>query len=224
MKKKNNYKFDVTVAILNYNRVEFLDRSVRSCIEQVTTNNQKIEVIVIDDNSNDNSINFLRNYKDKIRVFKNKKNMGIGYSSNKAVKKARGRFFIRVDSDDYLGRLALENMSNILIENKEYAYVYCDHIRIDKNGFREKKIKLDNQENIKNHGAGILFRTDIIKKIGNYDVELREGEDYDLIKRLDENSFKSFYLPIPLYRYYIHEKNTSKSGKRKSYIKKILKK
>ena len=73
MKKKNNYKFDVTVAILNYNRVEFLDRSVRSCIEQVTTNNQKIEVIVIDDNSNDNSINFLRNYKDKIRVFKNKK-------------------------------------------------------------------------------------------------------------------------------------------------------
>ena len=150
--------------------------------------------------------------------------MGIGYSSNKAVKKARGRFFIRVDSDDYLGRLALENMSNILIENKEYAYVYCDHIRIDKNGFREKKIKLDNQENIKNHGAGILFRTDIIKKIGNYDVELREGEDYDLIKRLDENSFKSFYLPIPLYRYYIHEKNTSKSGKRKSYIKKILKK
>ena len=88
MKKKNNYKFDVTVAILNYNRVEFLDRSVRSCIEQVTTNNQKIEVIVIDDNSNDNSINFLRNYKDKIRVFKNKKNMGIGYSSNKAVKKA----------------------------------------------------------------------------------------------------------------------------------------
>jgi len=224
VKRKTQYKFDITIAILNYNRVEFLDRSVRSCIEQVTTNNQKIEVIVIDDNSNDNSLNFLKNYKDRIRVFKNKKNMGIGYSSNLAVKKARGRFFIRVDSDDYLGRLAVENMSNILTENKEYAYVYCDHIRIDKNGFREKKIKLDNEENIKNHGAGILFRTDIIKKIGNYDIDLREGEDYDLIKRLNENSFKSFYLPIPLYRYYIHEKNISKSGKRGSYIKKIHKK
>ncbi len=224
MKKKTENKFDITIAILNYNRVEFLDRSVRSCIEQVTTNSQKIEVIVIDDNSTDDSINFLKNYKNKIRVFKNKKNMGIGYSSNLAIKKAKGKFFIRVDSDDYLGRLAIENMSNILIENNKYAYVYCDHIRIDSNGFREKKIKLDNEENIRNHGAGILFRTDIIKKIGNYDAGLREGEDYDLIKRLNENRYKSFYLPIPLYRYYIHEKNISKSGKRKFYIKKIYKK
>ena len=45
--------------------------------------------------------------------------------------------------------------------------------------------------------------------------------DYDLIKRLHEKKHKSFYLPIPLYRYYIHEKNISKTGDRQFYINKI---
>ena len=223
MKKKQKYDFDITIAIINYNRASFLDRSLRSCLEQVTTYNQKIEVIVIDDKSTDDSMNFLMNYKKQIRIFKNKKNMGVGYGSNLAVKKAKGKFFIRVDSDDYLGRLATEIMSNILIENKKFAYVYCDHIRIDKDGFREKRVRLDNDENIRNHGAGILFRTEVIKKVGNYDKNLREGEDYDLISRINRRNYQSFYLPIPLYRYYIHDHNISKTGNRSYYLKKINK-
>ena len=98
---------------------------------------------MIDDCSTDNSLEFLKNYRDKIRLYKNKKNLGVGYCSNLAVKKAKGRFFIRVDSDDYLGRLATEIMSNILRENKKISFVYCDHIRVDRNGFKEEKVQLD---------------------------------------------------------------------------------
>ena len=214
--------YDITIAIMNYNRVEFLDRSIRSCLDQVTSLlNQKIEIIVIDDCSTDESLSFLKNYKGKIKLYKNKKNMGVGYCSNLAIKKAQGTFFIRVDSDDYLGRLATEIMSSILIENKQYSYVYCDHIRIDKNGFKEKKVKLDSQTIINNHGAGIMFRTNVVRKVGNYDKSLREGEDYDLISRINDANYNSFYLPIPLYRYYIHNNNISKTGNRKYYIDKI---
>ena len=150
--------------------------------------------------------------------------MGIGFSSNLAVKKAKGRFFIRVDSDDYLGKLAIEMMSNVLNENNKFSFVYCDHIRVDKNGFKEEKVRLDTETKLRNHGAGVMFRTDIIKKIGNYDKNLREGEDYDLIKRLNEKNYRSFHLPVPLYRYYIHGKNISKTGNRSYYINKINKK
>ena len=129
--------------------------------------------------------------------------------------------FIRVDSDDYLGRLATEIMSNILRENKKISFVYCDHIRVDRNGFKEEKVQLDSEDKLRNHGAGVMFRTEIIRDIGNYGKDLREGEDYDLIKRLHEKKHKSFYLPIPLYRYYIHEKNISKTGDRQFYINKI---
>lgn len=49
---------DITIAILNFNRSRFLDRSLRSCLEQFTTH-KKIEIIVVDDNSKDDSIKFL---------------------------------------------------------------------------------------------------------------------------------------------------------------------
>ena len=74
--KDIKFDCDVTIAITNYNRVEFLDRSIRSCLEQISTFNQKIEIIVIDDCSTDNSLEFLKNYRDKIRLYKNKKKYG----------------------------------------------------------------------------------------------------------------------------------------------------
>ena len=73
------------------------------------------------------------------------------------------------------------------------------------------------------HGAGILFRTDLIKKAGNYNKNFREAEDHDLIFRINKIS-KGFHLPLPLYRYYIHDDNISKSGNRNKYIKLIKRK
>ena len=64
---------DITLTILNFNRSRFLDRSLRSCLDQVLSN-KKIEVIVVDDASTDNSLKYLKGFKNYIRVFKNKTN------------------------------------------------------------------------------------------------------------------------------------------------------
>ena len=221
-----NSKVLITIAILNYNRKEFLDRSIRSCIEQILLGTQNIELIIIDDNSNDDSIEYIKYFEKmhhNIRVYINKKNMGIGYCSNLAVRKARGQYFIRVDSDDYLSKIACEMMSSLLAENKETDFVYCDHIRIDKKGLLEEKVRLDNKKKLLDHGAGIMFRRSSILEAGNYDKSLREAEDYDLVNRMIKLNYKSFYLPVPLYRYYIHGMNISLKGDRNKEIKKIKK-
>ena len=62
----------------------------------------------------------------------------------------------------------------------------------------------------------------MIKKVGNYNPNLREAEDRDLLNRMMKK-YKSFYLPIPLYRYYIDSKNISLSGNRKDIIKNLKK-
>ena len=213
-------KFDITIAILNYNREKFLDRAVRSCVTQMVSG-KNLEVIVIDDCSSDNSVEFLKrynkNYKNSIKTFFNKKNMGAGYCSKLAVNKSQGKYFIRVDSDDFLNRSAVELMSDILDYNPEYGFVYCDHFRTDEWGIKQEIVKL-NKKSLLNHGAGVLFKKELIKKVGNYNPKLREAEDYDLISKL-KKICKPYHLPLPLYRYYIHEKNISKSGKRQSYIK-----
>ena len=184
---------------------------------------KKLEIIIIDDASQDNSNALLNNYKDKIKIIKNKKNMGAGYCSNLAVKMARGKYFMRVDSDDFISKLSCEIMSSILENNKKIAFVCADHIRVDKNGLREKYVQLNNLKNIKNHGAGIMFRTEFIKRVGNYNKNMRQAEDHDLIDRLTKK-FNYFYIPVPLYRYYIHDNNISIKNERKKFLKIFSKK
>ena len=213
---------DITIAILNFNRSKFLDRSLRSCLDQITTN-KKIEVLVIDDNSKDNSVKYLEQFKRYIKIIKNKKNMGVGYCSNLAVKKAKGKYFLRVDSDDYLNKLTAQIMSEILDNNKELSFVYSDHFRVDEKSIKQNLVRLKSLENLYLHGAGIMFRRKDILSVGNYDKNLRGAEDHELIMRLIKNNKKSFHIPLPLYRYYIHNQNLTKSQKRKNYIKRFSK-
>jgi glycosyltransferase involved in cell wall biosynthesis len=219
-------KYKVSIAILNYNREEFLDRSIRSCLNQEFFD-KEVEIIVIDDASTDKSDSVIRyfkkNYICDLKYFKLKKNKGPGYCSKLAVQKSKGDFFIRVDSDDYIGRLAIENMSDILINNPDISYVYGDLIKINHRGLGIEFLKLNTKSKRYNHGAGIMFRKDVITKVGNYNPNLREAEDFDLLRKIDKK-FKSFYLPIPFYRYYIHGKNVSLKGNRKNIIKTLKQK
>ena len=80
--------------------------------------------------------------------------------------------------------------------------------------WKKKKINKFNLDNYYN------FFSQVVR---NYNKKLREAEDHDLILRLNKIS-KGFYLPIPLYRYYIHGDNISNSGKRAKYIQLINKK
>ena len=216
-------KYKITIAILNYNRAEFLDRSIRSCINQDYFG-KEIEILIIDDASTDKSDKiieyFKKNYNCDLKYLKLKKNRGAGYCSKLAVEKSKGDFFIRVDSDDYIAKLAIETMSSILINNPDLAYVYSDLTKINTEGQKIEILKLDTKNKKYDHGAGIMFRKSVITKIGNYNKNLREAEDFDLLRRIDKK-FNSFYLPVPLYRYYIHGKNISLHGNRKAFIKKI---
>lgn len=214
----------ITIAILNFNREKFLDRSLRSCTDQILFGKTS-EILFIDDCSTDNSVSKLKSFNiENLRIIRNKKNMGAGYCSNLAVKKAKGKYFIRVDSDDFINKFSLQYLSEILDNNKELGFVCCDHFRVNELGYKEERVKLNSIKKIKNHGAGIMFRKSTILKVGNYNKSLREAEDFSLIEKMIKKKVKYYYFPIPLYRYYIHGNNISIKGNRKKYLKKILKK
>lgn len=216
------YSHDFTLVITNYNRAQFIDRAIRSCLSQLVLR-RSIEIIVVDDASSDKSLDIVREFSNDVRLFTNDTNKGVAHASNVALEKARGRYWMRVDADDFLNMYACAFMGGILDENADIDFVYCDHFRVDVRGVKISKVRLDSEEVLLEHGAGVLFRTKALRQIGGYDDSLRNCEDYDLLHRLKQNGARGYYLPYPLYRYYIHGDNITLTDERIEF-KKIVKK
>ena len=209
---------DISLIICNYNRASFIDRAIRSCVNQLIMHLQT-EIIVIDDASTDNSLQVLKEFSKEINLYTNNLNRGVAYSSNIGLEKANGKYWMRVDADDFLNMHACAFMAMILDENPHISYVYCDHYRVDVNGFKKELVRLDTEQKLYEHGAGILFRTKDLRNIGGYDEKLRNCEDYDLLLRLKKNGYVGYRLPVPLYRYYIHGGNITLDPNRQIFKK-----
>ncbi len=207
---------DFTLVITNYNRAEFLARSIRSCLMQLILR-RTVEVIVVDDASTDNSLEILGEFSRDVRLFKCDKNEGVAKASNIGLENSRGKYWMRVDADDFLNMYACAFMGAVLDENPEVGFVYCDHYRVDVQGVKISKVRLDNDEALFEHGAGVLFRRDVLLQAGGYDVALRNCEDRDLLYRIKHLGAKGYHLPVPLYRYYLHGNNISQMQERHKY-------
>ena len=128
MKILNKINPKVSVLIVNYNNSFFLRRCIESVEKQKYKNK---EIIVVDDQSSDNSLNVLKEFK-KIIVIKNKKKKNyIGsYDQIKAYKIAlnysSGEIIFFLDSDDFFAKNKINTAVKYFLNNKN------DNIVMDK--------------------------------------------------------------------------------------------
>ena len=127
----------VSIIITNYNYGNYLHRCIRSCLNQTLPVNE-FEVILVDDFSKDNSHNVVEEYRSlpNFRYIRNKKNLGVAHSANTAIKRSKGKYFVRVDSDDYINKEFANILSLYLEENPKKLGVACDYYLIND---KEKK-------------------------------------------------------------------------------------
>ncbi len=96
-------KPEVSIIIVNYNNAKFLGKSITSAISQ---NYKNKEIILVDDNSTDNSMEIIKKFKNKIILLQSKKRTKEG-SYNQincyyhGVVKSKGKYIFFLDSDDY---------------------------------------------------------------------------------------------------------------------------
>lgn len=90
----------VSVIIPVYNAEEFLSECLQSVISQTLW---EIEIVLINDGSNDNSINIIREFEknDPRLIVIDKENEGAGPSRNRGIMAAHGEFIAFMDADDY---------------------------------------------------------------------------------------------------------------------------
>lgn len=199
---------DVSVIITNYNNSKYIGRAIRSCLKQ-SLPKERYEVIVVDDCSTDESRQVIEGFEDRVVPIFLQENQGVAEASNTGIRKALGRFIIRVDSDDYVNENLFLFMSEILNFNHDIGFVYGDLFKVDENEKILERVDLNTVDLILRHGAGIMFRKSYLETIGLYDKTLRNAEDFDLIKRYLKN-FDGYHLRIPGYRYRQHATNMTK--------------
>ena len=193
---------DISVIVTNYNYSKLIRRCIRSLLNQ-NIDHKNYEIIIVDDCSTDNSVEVIESFSNfsNIKLIKNTKNLGVGASSQVGLENARGKFFIRVDSDDFVQPPFLYMLYNFLKFNPNYIAVSCDYFETSND---EKILGIKSfQKNFL--ACGIMFRTSYLEIVGSYNKEKRIFEDKDLFNRIDKN--KIYHLECPLYNYVKHGKS-----------------
>jgi glycosyltransferase involved in cell wall biosynthesis len=207
-------KASVIIATLNCER--YISRAIRSCIEQ-SMKKDEYEIIVVDDGSTDNTHHILSSFGDWIKIIKLEKNSGLPFACNVGIKQALSRFVIRVDADDFIHEDLLKTMYLYLSMNNDMDAVSCDYLLVDEKEDIIERISAASYP----IACGILFRKDKLIEIGLYDEDFRLCEDEDLRIRYLKK-FNIFNIPLPLYRYRMHQTNSTKDAEKVKLYKQLL--
>lgn len=211
----NFYEYEVSVIIPVYNVDDYIEECIESVINQ---NNSKIQIIIVNDGSADNSDNIIQKYlkENKNIVYINQNNQGLSMSRNDGIKHMKGEYTMFLDGDDYLEENSIDELykytkklgSDISIFG--YRKVYDDNNSFDKinNHFSENKLYRGNiiihnmlSGNLKGYACNKIFKSEFIIK---NNLSFEKGvyfEDFFPIFKLIQSSNKiSFYNKV-VYNY-----------------------
>lgn len=205
---------------------------IKECLESIIQQTYKdLQVIIVDDESTDNTMDIVRQYKDKFKdlTILYQKNAGVSAARNTAFSHIKGEYTIYIDPDDFLEINMLEEMKSVAEKNEAdiviseyYVYYkksdsrnYIEKYNVDSRKIYNNYDVMDLMLNYKLQGQlwNKFFRTDLLKKI-NFTFELgRYIQDaFPVFKAIYESKRISF-INKPLYYYRqrqtstVHKKN-----------------
>lgn len=200
----NSFLPDISVIVCCYNHENWIERCIRSINHQSNIDQKDYEIILINDASEDNTKEIIKNLDivSNLRVVDNDINSGLPASLNKAIRMARGRYVVRVDSDDYVARNFLFFLKFFLDMNRHYQAVATDYVIVDEfENFCSRENCFE-----KEIACGVMFRKECLFALGLYDEKFKMREGHDLKKRFLEK-FSLARLEFPLYKYRKHGSN-----------------
>lgn len=181
----------VSIVLPVYNRPEVV-KTIESIISQ---SYKKIEIIIIDNASTDDTVNCITSLKDpRIKVIVNEKNMGQTYSMNRGLKVASGKYIARIDSDDLALPQRIQKQVEYLENNPDCVICgssvqviddYDNKLFILRNCMTDEGIRICQLFRCAFWHPSVMLRTSVIKDNNIfYDEKIKIAEDYDMWARL----------------------------------------
>ncbi len=175
----------VTAYIPTCNRADTLLRALQSVAEQTWEN---LEIIVVDDASEDNTPDVLAEFSEKhaVTIIRNQTPKGAAASRNIAIEQAKGEFVAGLDDDDFWRPKRVEYLLDGFTEGISGV---CSNDRMifgEREAVWKKKETITLQDLLFYNQVGnqVLTRKEYILEVGGYDESLPAAQDYDLWIRL----------------------------------------
>lgn len=183
----------VSVCIPAYNNAAYIKETIDSILNQTYRN---LELIICDDTSKDNTVEVVESIQDdRIKLYKNEKNLGMSGNWNHCLKLCTGEYIKLICADDMLAPECLEKEVKALMENPKAVLAESDTQLFDLDGRPKgfyKRYKTSGMTNgrkiaregffIKNYfGAPLAntFRRSILEQAGGFDTWYTYILDYD---------------------------------------------
>lgn len=213
----------VSVVMPVYNGQKYISESIESILLQVFSD---FELIIIDDGSTDNTYSIIEQYAKKdsrIHSYRNSDNLGIAASLNIGLKLARSSLIARMDADDiaYPHRLTCQYA---LMQSHPDVAICGSALRVYEQPSNVWRPPVTHEEistrllfECSLCHPTIIYRKEIIlDRLGGYQAEFNNCEDYELWQRASQlSSIKFANISEPLLSYRIHPSVNRKAYKTK---------
>ena len=226
----------LSIIIVNYNTKDLISL----CIESIyKTFKGCFEIIIVDNNSSDNSVEYIKEKFSEVIIIENQENEGFGRANNRGVSVAAGEFVLLLNSDiivqentiakciekiEYspdISVLGCKLVNEDLSEQKSVYYYIDEYSGILKDNLFLDKIKLYKNKKIKAiMGAFMLFRKEDFLKVKGFDPDFfLYSEELELCHRLLKSG-KNIYYYSEVYA--IHKNQGSSINKKNNLRQRYL--
>ena len=207
----------ITIIMPSFNSSEYIESAIISVVNQTYLN---WELIIIDNNSTDNTRKIIKKFLNtnfNIKLIKTLKNNGPGFARNIGLKNAKGKYIAFLDSDDFWDPKFLECLISFSKINN-YYFVYCPYFIYSDNKSKLNKVLPYANESIILKAnpiscLGVLIKKENIKFVFN--TSFKTHEDIDLWIRIINSNGIAHRCNIPL-AYYRQRKDSLSSKKVKN--------
>ncbi len=208
---------ELSVVMSVYNTERFLDKAIRSILDQQFSD---YEFIIVDDASTDGTMNLVQKWAaadDRIKIFRNETRLGLTKSLNRAISQTTAPWIARQDADDVSIGQRLRLQMEYLREKSAVGLIGTFYKGVDEQGEGLYTVKFPTEDaqikrflktiNVFCHGS-VVFSKRIFLKAGRYPEEYPFGQDYALWLRFIPLTQMS-NLPECLYSKRLHGQSVS---------------
>jgi GT2 family glycosyltransferase len=212
--------------LLNYNN--HWDTEI--CINSLKKHAPTLKIVVVDNNSIGNEIDFICKKFTGVKLLKNKENIGFGRGNNTgikwALKNTNKKYVLILNNDTYIKDDAIDILENFMENNPKISgcsarIVYADipnilwygggELNWKRGGAISKFMNKPFDGNLSNKevdfitGCCMMIRRELFEKIGGFDPRyFMYYEDVELCARIKKNGGKLFYIPKSIIYHRVH--------------------